>query len=131
MLSSGIFQTRLKFSEVKPIFKRGDQNDTPNYRPVSLLTSFSKIFEQVIYNRLYHHINNIHILINEQFGFRHASSRDIVSYKLTKNILTELNNKLLVGGNLLATFIRHLTVSTMTSCCLKWNFMVVLQKLIT
>jgi len=38
MLSSGIFPTRLKFSEVKPIFKRGDKNDTSNYRPVSLLT---------------------------------------------------------------------------------------------
>jgi hypothetical protein len=40
MLSSGIFPTRLKFSEVKPIFKRGDKNDTSNYRPVSPLTSF-------------------------------------------------------------------------------------------
>jgi len=98
MLSSGVFPTRLKFSEIKPIFKRGDKNDTPNYRLVSLLTSFSKIFEKVIYNRLYHHINNYHILIHEQFRFRHASSRDIASCKLTKNILTALNNKLLVGG---------------------------------
>jgi hypothetical protein len=56
------------------------------------------MFEKVIYNRLYHHINNNQILINEQFGFRHASSTDIASYKLTKNILTALNNKLLVGG---------------------------------
>jgi len=63
MLSSGIFPTRLKFSEVKPVFKRGDKNDTSNYRPVSLLTSFSKIFEKVIYNRFYHHINNNHILL--------------------------------------------------------------------
>ena len=47
MLSSGIFPTRLKFSEVKPIFKRGNKNDTSNYRPVSLLTLFSKIFESL------------------------------------------------------------------------------------
>jgi len=64
----------------------------------SLLTSFSTIFERVIYNRLYHHINTNHILINEQFGFRHASSTDTATYTLTKNILTALNNKLLVGG---------------------------------
>jgi hypothetical protein len=38
MLCSSIFPTRLKFSEVKPIFKEGDKNDTSNYRPVSLLT---------------------------------------------------------------------------------------------
>ena len=72
MLPSGIFPTRLKFSEVKPTFKKRDKNDTSNYRPVSFLTSFSKIFEKVIYNRLYHHINNNKILINEQVGFRHC-----------------------------------------------------------
>ena len=66
--------------------------------PVSLLTSFSKIFEKVIYNRLYHHIKNNHILINEQFCFRHATSTDIASYKFPKNILTALNNKQLVRG---------------------------------
>ena len=63
-----------------------------------MLTSFSKIFEKVIYNRLYHHIDNNHILVNEQFGFGHTSSTDIASYNLTKDILTALNNKLLVGG---------------------------------
>ena len=80
ILSSGISPTRLKFAEVKPIFKKGNKNDTSNYRPVSLLTSFSKIFESVIYNRLYHHINTNHILVNEQFGFRHASSTDTDLY---------------------------------------------------
>jgi hypothetical protein len=38
MLFSGIFPTRLKFSEINPAFKKGDKNDTYNYRPVSLLT---------------------------------------------------------------------------------------------
>jgi hypothetical protein len=85
MLSSGIFPTRLKFSKGKPIFKKGDKNDASNYRPVSLLAYFSKIFEKVIYNRLYHRINNNQILVSEQFGFRHASSTDFASYELTKN----------------------------------------------
>ena len=98
MLLTGIFPTRLKYAEVKPIFKKGDKNTTSNYRPISLLTSFSKIFEKVIYNRIYHHINHNHILANEQFGFRHASSTDIASYNLTTNILTAFSNKLLVGG---------------------------------
>jgi Notch-like protein len=46
---SGSFPTRLKYSVVKPLFKIGDKKDIKNYTPISLLTSFSKIFEKVIY----------------------------------------------------------------------------------
>jgi hypothetical protein len=118
MLSSSTFPKRLKFFEVKPIFKRGVKSDTSNYRPISLLTSFSKIFEKVVYNRLYQHINKNHILVKEQFGFRHASSTGNASYSLTKNILTALTTNFLLEA-VSVTFTRHSTVSTMTSCCLK------------
>jgi hypothetical protein len=40
ILLSGTFPTRLKFSEVKRMFKKGDKKDTSNYRPVSLLFIF-------------------------------------------------------------------------------------------
>jgi len=90
------------------------------------LQQFSKTFEKVIYNKLYNHIKNNHILVNEQFGFRNASSTDIVSCKLTNNIPTALNNKLLVGG-----IFCDLHKSIMPSCCLKWNSMVFLEKPIT
>jgi hypothetical protein len=46
MLLSGIFPTRLKFSEVKTIFKKGDKNDTSNYRPLSLFTSFQRFLKR-------------------------------------------------------------------------------------
>jgi fructose-1,6-bisphosphatase/inositol monophosphatase family enzyme len=60
----------LKYAEVKPLFKKGNKKDLSNYRPVSLLTALSKVFEKVIYARLYQHLNNHNILVNEQFGFR-------------------------------------------------------------
>jgi hypothetical protein len=69
VLSSGIFPSRLKYAEVKPLFKKGDKKDMSNYRPISLLTAFSKVIEKVIYARLYWHLNNKNILVNEQFGF--------------------------------------------------------------
>jgi hypothetical protein len=70
MLSTGIFLDRLKYAVFKLIFKNGDKSDVSNYRPISLLSAFSKIFENVINVRMYQHLANNNILIDEQFGFR-------------------------------------------------------------
>jgi Notch-like protein len=43
-LRSGIFPDRLKYAIVKPVYKKGNRQDISNYRPISLLTTFSKIF---------------------------------------------------------------------------------------
>jgi hypothetical protein len=69
-----------------------------NYRPISLLTSFSKIFEKIIYDRLITHFTSNKIFTNSQFGFRKKSSTDKAAYKLINDILTALNNKQIVGG---------------------------------
>jgi hypothetical protein len=68
-----------------------------NYRPISLLTSFSKVFEKVIYNRVHNHIKVNNILSKEQYGFRNNASIETASYNLN-NILKALNNKMWVGG---------------------------------
>jgi hypothetical protein len=98
MLVTGIFPQRLKFSEIKPIYKKGDKRDSSKYRPISLLTSISKIFEKVMYNRIQQHIKNNNILVNEQFGFRHSRSTNNAAHYLTNNILTALNKKESVCG---------------------------------
>jgi hypothetical protein len=97
-LSTGTFPTRLKFSQINPIFKQGSKAEVSTYRPISLLTSFSKIFEEVIYKRLYDHVNSNNILANEQYGFRNNSSNEKASYNLINNILTALNIKTWAGG---------------------------------
>ena len=97
-MSTSTFPDRLKLSEVKPLFKKGEKINPSNYRPISLLTSFSKIFEKIIYSRLYKHINKNEILAREQFGFRQKSSTELAIYTLTHNILMALNNKIKVGG---------------------------------
>jgi hypothetical protein len=68
-LVTGIFPDRLKFSEIKSIYKNGDKNLISNYRRISFLTSLSKIFERVIFIRLCHHLTNNNVLASEQFGF--------------------------------------------------------------
>jgi hypothetical protein len=55
MLFTSTFPSRLKFSQVIPVHKKGSKAEITEYRPISLLTSFGKIFEKVIYNRLHQH----------------------------------------------------------------------------
>ena len=93
MLATGIFPDRLKFSEVKPIFKKGAPSEVANYRPISLLPSFSKIMEKIIYVRLYQYLNVNNILVNEQFGSREKSSTEMATYYLLNTILTSLDKK--------------------------------------
>ena len=52
IILSSSFPDRLKYSIIKPVCKKGDKVNYTNYRPISLLTSFSKIFEKAIYIRL-------------------------------------------------------------------------------
>ena len=49
----GIFPDRLKYAKVIPIHKKGPSTDPSNYRPISLLSVFSKILEKLMYRRLY------------------------------------------------------------------------------
>jgi hypothetical protein len=65
-----------------------------NYRSISLLPSFSKIFEKVIFIRIYKHLNDNNILAKEQFGFRQHSSTEKAIYEL----LNALNNRSMIGG---------------------------------
>jgi len=67
VVSTGVFPNRLKYWEIKPLFKKVNKTSIYNYRPISLLTSFSKIIVKIIYKRLYHHININNILVKEQW----------------------------------------------------------------
>jgi hypothetical protein len=84
--------------EIKPLLKKGDKTGISNYRPISLNTSFSKVIENIIYKGLCDHIIINNIFVKEQFVFRTNSSTEIATYILINNILSSLNNKLLVGG---------------------------------
>ena len=98
MLSTGIFPDRLKFSEIKPIYKKGDKKLITNYRPISLLPVFSKIFEKIIYKRIYLHLTSNNVLVKEQFGIRCNNSTEIAIYTVGNKILASLNNKIIVSG---------------------------------
>jgi len=110
---SGTLPTRLKYATVKPLLKKGGRENVANYRPISLLTSFSKVFEKIIYDRLLKHIKTNNILVDEQFGFRTSSSTEKAPYKLNDKILNTLNNRMMVGG-IFATY-RRLSIVLITT----------------
>ena len=88
----------MKFSEVRPLYKKGSTAEFSNYRPVSLLVSFSKISEKIIYKRLYNYCLEHEILVKEQFGFREGLSTDTATYVFLNSILRSHDHKHLVGG---------------------------------
>jgi len=66
----GIFPDSLKIAKIIPIYKSGDSKSLTNYRPISILSVFSKIFEKIISIRLKQFITSNNILHENQFGFR-------------------------------------------------------------
>ena len=81
-ISDGVFPDELKVARVTPIYKGGGIDIYKNYRPVSVLNSFSKIFERIIYNRLIAFFENHNVLSNYQFGFRenHSTSQALIHF---------------------------------------------------
>jgi hypothetical protein len=93
----GIFPDRLKYAVVKPLYKTGDRSLFANYRPISLLTAFAKLFETIMFCRVNQHFQVRTILTSGQFGFRKGLSTINAIYKLTDNILNAWNSKRHVG----------------------------------
>ena len=88
-----VFPDRLKFAIIKPIHKNDDRCEVSNYRPVLLLTSFSKIFDTVMQRRILKHLTKCNILNTEQYGFRVGLRTDNATYKPITEILNAMNNK--------------------------------------
>jgi hypothetical protein len=80
IISTRIFPERLKFSEIRPLHKKGSAAEFSNYRPVSLVVTFSKVIKKIIYKRLYTYCLEHEILVKEQFGFREGVSTDTATY---------------------------------------------------
>jgi len=83
---------------IKPLYKKGDKFDISNYRPISLLPIFAKIFEKAMYSRLNQHLQSNYILAPEQYAFRKGKSTEDAAFRLTDSVLKSLNQKLCVGG---------------------------------
>ena len=85
-LEKGVFPGDLKMAIVTPIYKASDNSDISNYRLISVLSSFPKILERLMYNCLYKYLKENNILYEKQFGFQSGySTSDAIIQLVDKN----------------------------------------------
>jgi len=97
-IAEGVFPDALKIAKVIPIFKKGDRANLNNSRPISLLPVFSKIVEKVINNQITEKLNELHLIDDNQSGFRTEHSTEDAVIKFIDYIeRAKLDNKHVVS----------------------------------
>ena len=91
------FPSVWKTAKIIPIYKKGDPTKLTNYRPISILSTLSKILERHVANSLYTYINKTNLLHTNQSGFRAGHSCETALLKITQDWYTSLNNKEVTG----------------------------------
>ena len=92
----------MQIARITPIYKNpkdGSRLDKTCYRPVSVLTTFSKVFERFILNSMLEHTNNI--LSDHISAYRQGYSCQHVLLKLTETWRQHLDNNKSVGAVLM------------------------------
>ena len=88
----GIVPKKLKLAKVVPIYKCGDKTQPINYKPISLLPTFSKVLKKLMCARLTCFIEKFNLLTNCQYSFRQKRNTKDAVYNLS-NYVTELLDK--------------------------------------
>ena len=92
------FPDELKTSKICPIFKSGDRNSMDNYRPISCLPIWSKIYERIVFDQLSFHLSVNKILSPNQFGFRKGLSTSHALLDVVNFISKNWNDGKIVAG---------------------------------
>ena len=92
-MNAGVFPVELKIAKVIPLYKAGNINLLSNYRPISILPVFSKIFEKLIHVRFANFFDNNKVLYQNQFGFRRSRSTCHALQTSVNSVIKSLNNK--------------------------------------
>ena len=87
----GIFPNQWKTATVTAIFKKNNRQIKENYRPISLLSCISKVFEKIVFNQLYQYCTDNDILSDSNSGFRPNDSAINRLLHITDNIYKGLN----------------------------------------
>ena len=81
----------MKIVRVSPKFKKDEEFLSTIYRPISVFPCFSKLFERLMYNRLYKHFLQNNLLYEKQFRFQTSTSTEHAVIHLISKILDAFN----------------------------------------
>ena len=97
-ITLGVSSAKLKYAKVIPIHKKGSPSKPSNYRPISLLSIFSKIFEKLMHRRLCKFLDSMDAFYSHQFGFRERHSTNHALISMTETIRNTIDNGNYVCG---------------------------------
>ena len=92
-LSSGVFPDLMKIAEVIPLHKGKSRDSGSNYRPISLLTTMSKVLEKVVYIHVYNFLTDTGQLCDTQYGFHSQHSCEHAVSQLIGTVLKNMENQ--------------------------------------
>ena len=97
-IKKGEYPSEWKKANVVPVHKKGDKQLLKNYRPISLLPIFGKIFERIIYNNIFEYLTTNKLISDNQSGFKPGDSCINQLLSITHEIYHSLDNGLEVRG---------------------------------
>ena len=97
-LKCGVFPEIWKKVNVVPVHKKEDKTLVKNYRPISLLPIFSKIFERVIYNSIFNYFISNKLFTPSQSGFLPGDSCIAQLLSIIHEIQTAFDENPVAGG---------------------------------
>ena len=86
----GIFPEIMKLADIVPLYKSKEKYLETNYRPISLLTTMSKLLEKIVYVRVYEFLNSSGQFYESQYGFRSSHSCDNAVGEVVSRIVKNL-----------------------------------------
>ena len=97
-VQKGVFPSKLKEAKVIPVYKCDDETEPGNYRPISLISVFNRIFEKLMYRRLKSFLDKNDVLFKAQYGFHEKHSTQHAILDTVNIIQNNMHLKLFTCG---------------------------------